>query len=312
MRIAGSAYSDMAVSQLNLLSAQQVKLQNQVSTGQRVQKPEDDPAAMAEGLSLQAQNSTVTQYSQNISTLQARANTVYTALDQLKTLSDRATEIATQADGTASPAQLQAYATEVGQLIQQAVSLANTKDGSQYIFAGTKSDQSPFTTTTDANGNITAVSYRGNTSVMQTQIADGTTMSVDVPGANTTGSGPRGVFSDSRYGADIFNHLISLQNHLQSGDTAAISSTDSPALLKDEDNIIYQVSANGVAQTRLTTAASAASSQQSSLQTAFTNLTGADLTQTIVDLTQAQNTYQAALAGSSALLKMQQSLLNYL
>src|ERR1039457_2005448 len=125
MRIAGTTYSDIAVSQLNFLSAQQTKLQNQVSTGQRVQKREDDPAAMAEGLSLQAQNSTATQYSQNISTLQSHASTVYSALDQLKTISDRATEIATQADGTASHAQLQAYATEVGQLIQQTVSLAN-------------------------------------------------------------------------------------------------------------------------------------------------------------------------------------------
>jgi flagellar hook-associated protein 3 FlgL len=312
MRIAGTTYSDIAVSQLNLLTAQQTQLQNQVSTGQRVRKPEDDPAAMAKGLSLQAENSAAAQFSRNISMLQNRANTVYGALDQLKTISDRASEIATQADGTASPAELQSFATEVGQLIQQAVSLANTKDGSQYVFAGTNSGQPAFTTTTDANGNVTGVAYQGNTSVMQTQIADGTTMTVDSPGQNATGTGARGVFSDSRYGADFFNHLISLENHLQSGDTTSISSTDAPALAKDEDNIIYQVSANGVAQSRLTTAASIASNRQTSLQTAFSSLTGADLTQTIVDLTQTQNTYQAALESSSALLKMQQSLLQYL
>lgn len=312
MRIAGTTYIDNIVSQLNLLTAQQSQLQSQVSTGQRVQKPEDDPAAMAQGLSLQAENSTITQYSNNISTLQTRATTVYNALDQIKTISDRANEIATQADGTTNSSTLQSYATEVAQLIKQAVSLANSKDGSQYIFAGTNSGQPAFTTTTDADGNITAVTYQGNTSVRQTEIADGTTMTVDSPGANATGTGARGVFSDSRYGADFFNHLISLENHLQSGDTASISATDEPALTKDEDNIIYQVSANGVAQSALTNAASVASNRQASLQTTFSNLTGADITQSIVDLSKTQTTYQAALQSSSILLQMQSSLLNCL
>jgi flagellar hook-associated protein 3 FlgL len=312
MRIAGTTYSETLVNQLNTLTAQQRQLQNQVSTGQRVQQPEDDPAAMAEGLSLQSQTSAVTQYAQNISTLQTRANTTYNALTEIKTISDRANEIATEADGTKTPSELQAYATEVAQLIQQAVQIANTKNNGQYVFAGTASGQQPFTATTDADGNVTAVSYQGNTSVNQTEIDQGTTIAVDIPGANTTGSGARGLFSDSRYGADFFSHLISLQNDLQSGDTTAVQSTDAPALTKDEDNIIYQVSANGVAQSRLDSAASAATTQQSALQTAFSNTTGADLTQSITDLSQAQNTYTAALESSSVLLKLQQTLLNYL
>ena len=33
---------------------------------------------------------------------------------------------------------------------------------------------------------------------------------------------PRGLITDSRFGADFFNHLISLQDHLLAGDSAAI------------------------------------------------------------------------------------------
>ena len=47
MRIAGTSYTDSMINQLNYLSTQQYLLQGQISTGQRVQKPEDDPAAMA-------------------------------------------------------------------------------------------------------------------------------------------------------------------------------------------------------------------------------------------------------------------------
>jgi flagellar hook-associated protein 3 FlgL len=312
MRIAGTSYTDSMVSHLNLLSAQEYQLQNEASTDQSISAPEDDPAGMAAALNLQAQNSAVTQYAQNITTLQTRATTTGSALTSLQTLTDRASEIATSADGATSPSALQADATEVTQLIQQAAQLMNSKNGSQYVFGGTDSSQAPFTVSTDANGNVTAVTYSGNTAVTQSQIAANTTMSVDVPGENNSGSGARGVVSDSRYGADLFNHLIALQNDLQSGNTSAITSTDAANLSKDDDNIIWQVANNGAAQSRLTAAASFASTQQSGLQTSLTNVAGADLAQTLTQLTQAQNAYQVALQTSSQILQMQQSVLSSL
>jgi flagellar hook-associated protein 3 FlgL len=312
MRIAGTSYADTLVNQLNYLTSQQYLLQSQVSTGQRIQKPEDDPGGMAEALGLQAQSSMTNQYAQNISTLQNNAGTAYNALQQIKTISDRAGEIATLADGTKTPAELQSYATEVNQLIQQAVQLANSKNGNNYLFSGTNSNTTPFTATTDANGNVTSVTYQGNTNVAQTAIAQGTTLTSDTPGENNTGSGPRGLLADSRYGADFFNHLISLQKDLASGNTAAISKTDQPALTKDEDNLIYQISNNGVLQSRLDSAATTASNIQSSLQQSMTKVAGVDMTQAITNLSQTQSTYQAALQSSSVLLQLQQSVLQYL
>lgn len=312
MRIAGTSYTESMINQLNVLSTQQYLLQSQISTGQRIQAPEDDPAGMAQALSLQADTSAQTQYAQNISNLQTSANTAYSAMQQLKTISDRAGEIATLADGTATSAQLQSYASELNQLIQQSVQVANTKDGDSYAFSGTRSDVQPFTATRDANGNVTAVSYQGNTNVSQAEIAQGTTLSVGVPGANTTGSGPRGLLADSRYGADFFNHLIALQKDLASGNTANISKVDQPALSKDEDNLIYQISNNGVLQSRLDSAATSASNLQSALQQSLTKVAGVDVTKAITDLSQAQSTYQAALASSSVLLQLQQSVMVYL
>ena len=312
MRIAGTSYTDSMVSQLNLLSAQQYQLQNQASTGQAISAPSDDPAGMALALNLQAGNSAVTQYAQNISKLQNRATISGNALTSLKTISDRAGEIATAADGAATPAQLQAYASEVTQLIQQAAQIMNAKDGSQYVFGGTASAGAPFVVSTDASGNVTAVTYSGNSSVAQSEISQNVTMTVDAPGENASGAGPRGVISDSRSGADFFNHLISLQNNLLSGNTNAISATDAPNLSKDEANIIYQVASNGATQTRLTAAASFASSQQSGLQQHLTSVAGADLAQTLTQLTQANNAYQIALQTSSQMLQLQQSVLNSL
>ena len=312
MRIAGTSYNDSMISKLNLLSARQYQLQNQSSTGQTISAPSDDPAGMMEALNLQADNSAVTQYAQNITTLQNRATISGNALSSLKTISDRVGEIATAADGTASPAQLQSYASEMTQLIQQAAQIMNTKDGSQYVFGGTASGSAPYTVSTDAEGNVTAVTYSGNSSVAQSEVSQNATMAVDAPGENTSGSGARGVISDSRYGADLFNHLISLQNNLLSGNTDAISSTDAPNLSKDEDNIIYQVASNGATQTRLTAAASFASSQQSGLQQNLTSVAGADSAKTLTQLSAANNAYQLALQTASEILQLQQTVLNSL
>ena len=312
MRIAGTSFTDSMVSQLNLLSTRQYQLQNQASTGQTISAPSDDPGGMALALNLQADSRAVAQYAQNISTLQNRATISGNALMSLKTISDRIGEIATAADGTATPAKLQAYASEVTQLIQQAAQIANTKDGSQYVFGGTASGSAPFAAITDTSGNVTAVTYSGNSSVAQSEVSQNVTMTVDAPGVNNSGSGARGVICDSRYGADFFNHLISLQNHLLAGNTNAISSTDAPNLSKDEDNLIYQVAANGATQTRLTAAASFASSEQSGLQQNLSNVAGADMAKTLTQLSQANNAYQLALQTTSQILQLQQSVLNSL
>ena len=53
MRVTGNTFSNALVSQLGYLTAQQAKLQNRVSTGQRIQSPEDDPAAQRRVMDLQ-------------------------------------------------------------------------------------------------------------------------------------------------------------------------------------------------------------------------------------------------------------------
>ena len=104
--------------------------------------------------------------------------------------------------------------------------------------------------------------------------------------------------------------MIALQNDLTSGNTTAISGTDSTNLQNDEDNMTYQVANNGNVQDRLTAAASLASSQSNSLSGLVTNASGADLVNTLSELNQTQTAYQAALESSATI--MQLSILNYL
>lgn len=313
MRIGTDSYVNSMLGQINALSTQLQSLGNEASTGLSIQAPSDNPGAMVTTLNDLASQSAEQQYTSNITTLQSQANSVYSALQSLQSITSQAQSIVTEAgSGTASQTTLNEYASQVTALIQQAVQLVNSQDPAtgQYLFGGTASGQQPFTVTTDSSGNVTGVTYQGNSSVNQTEIASGITVLVDVPGANTSGGGAQGLITDSRSGADLFNHLIALQNDLQSGNTSAISGTDATNLQNDENNMTYQVANNGNVQTRLSTASSFATSQSTSLNQDISNASSADIVQVMTQLNQTQVAYEAALEATSRI--MQVSLVNFL
>lgn len=311
MRIAFNSISNNLIGQLSTLSSRQSQLQTQAATGKRISQLSDDPAAMGRVLSAQVRGSQLGQYRSNIAALQQTATSTGDAIQSLQTIAQRAGEIATLADGTKSPQDLQNYATEVNQLIQQGVQVMNSQYQGNYLFGGTIGGQAPFAATTDGSGNVTGVAYQGNQSVPEAEIAPGITVSGQIVGANSTGSGPAGLITDSRTGADFFNHLIALRNDLQTANTTAISSTDAPALNKDEDNITNQMAANGAVQAQLTTADSLAASQSTALQQSISQDSDADLAQTLTQLSATQTAFQAALQSGATLLNHGQSLLDY-
>jgi flagellar hook-associated protein 3 FlgL len=313
MRVSFNSFPDSFISQLASLKSQQAQLQNQVATGKRVSQLDDDPAAMAQVLDAQTQNNQLNQYQQNIASLQTTATASYNAISGLQTLSSRAGEIATLAsDGTKSQQDLNNYATEVNQLIQQGVTLMNSQSNGGYLFGGTASSAAPFTAATDSSGNVTGVTYNGNSTVPSVEVASGLTVSAQVPGVNTSGTGPAGIITDSGTGADFFNHLIDLRNNLQSGNTSAITSTDSAALTKDEDNITLQMGTNGLVQSQLTNAASLATAQSSALTQTVSQDSDADLATTMTELSSAQTAYEAALQSGGSILSKNISLLDYI
>jgi flagellar hook-associated protein 3 FlgL len=311
MRVSSLSFGDSFLYQTNQLENEQNVLQGQATTGLQFTMPGDDPASMSEALDLQADTSESTQYQSNITQLQDSATTSYNALNGLQTLISQANTIAAGIDGTTSPQQLNSDASEISGLIQQALQLGNTQDSNgNYIFGGTNASTPPFVATTDANGDVTGVTYQGNTSVAQAEIAPGVTVSAQTIGANTTGTGPRGLITDTRYGADLFNHLITLQSDLNAGNVNAVNTTDAQNLANDENNIAYQVGSNGVVQSELTNSSSVATQQATNLTAQMSNLTSANLAETLTHLQQTETSYQAAL--ESGVQVMQISLLNYL
>lgn len=313
MRVPTTTYTAAFTNDLNTLRSRQSALQQQAATGLRVSAASDDPAAMQHALNFIADKTSAQQYNANVTGMLDRTNNIYSVLAALQSIASKAGEDATTAGNPAlANSNRDALVTELNTLIDHAVVLANTKDPTTGagIFGGTSGSAQPFAATRDSSGNVTAVNYTGNESVNAAEISQGATMTVDVPGANTTSSGAHGLFTDARNGADFFGNLIKLRDDITAGNTTAVASTDSPALLKDSDNLIFHIGSLGAAQTRLNLTATTLQNQVSALDKNISDATNADLVQTMVQLTQAQNSYQAALQSGAKI--MQLSILNYI
>lgn len=297
MRIPTNNFSTTLVSQLQHLTGRQASLQNQVATGQRISDPSDDPAAIARVLRLQGEKSEIQQFSRNHDRAMNVSQSSFSAIKQMKEASDRAGEIAVLGVGTSGPQALQAYAKEADQMLEQALQTANTKYSGEHLFGGTKSSTAPFAATRDAAGRITAISYNGAANGAEVRISEGAKLSPFTTGA------------ENQKLADFMNNLVGLRDALETGTGAAVQATR-PSLETSENDFLVTLSGIGAKQTRLETDQAQNESRFQELDRLTSQEVDADIPSTVVELTQAQTSYQAALQSGAKILSM--SLLDYI
>lgn len=317
MRVSSNTFSNNLRLNMMKLSDRQLRLQNQISTGQRITTASDDPKAMRRVLDLRNEATKLDQYQDNINTLREQANVVYSTVNGLKRLSDRASEIATMADGSKAPTAISAYAKEIDQLLEEAARLANTQHRDVYIFSGTKSKTATYDITRNTDNQISAVDFKGNANSTEIDIAPSTSVK-----GNYSGEGDQGVLQNSSNGADFLNNLIQLRDQLYIGaDTSLTKDARLAALTtvkdtvvqnldKDEVNFIDQFSSIGATLSRLETSEAITNSQLDSIEPLVSNEVDADLADSLVRLNEIQNAYTAALQSGGTLMKT--SLLDYL
>jgi flagellar hook-associated protein 3 FlgL len=297
MRIATNSISDGIINQIQQLTSQQAKLQNEVGTGQRISQPEDDPAAIGRVLNLESEGRQISQYASNAASALEMAQASFSGLSVIKKVSDRAGQLATLGTGVIGSTAMSAYATETNQLIEQAVQAANTQFNGNYIYAGTAVTPPPITVTRDSTGQITSVSYAGNSAQAAIPLSEATSVTPSTSGATNTGL------------ATFINNLVSLRNALNSGNAATVSAAQ-PGLATSEDLIVSSIADNGGVQMRIEAAQAQQTESTASVNQLISTETSADLPSTIVKLNQTQIAYQAALQSATIIMKL--SLLDYI
>jgi flagellar hook-associated protein 3 FlgL len=297
MRIATNMISGIAINQIEDLDGNVSKLQTQVTTGQRVSRPEDDPTAVGQLVNLQARQQTLAQYQQNASTALQVSQTSTSALTNLKSVSDRASEIATLGSSTEGSSEAAAYGTETNQLLEQAVQLANTSASGSYVFGGTATQAAPFQVTRDATGNITRVTYNGSGTTASIPVTDSASVSPYTDATTNQGL------------ADFLNNLVSLRDALNNNDSTTVS-TVSGNLQTSESTIINSISEQGAVQSGIQVIQAQQQTAVTNLETLVSDNRDVDMAQAMTQLSQAQVAYQAALQSTATILS--KSLISYL
>lgn len=138
---------------LNKAKRKLENLQTQGSTLKKLTKPSDDPVGNIEVLTLSSRKSDNEQYMRNIQYGLMNLNIVEQSLDQLTEIMNKAKELAIQqASDFYDPEIRGGVATEVKQLRNHAMAIANKRVGQKYIFAGYNTLQQPFNQDGSYNG----------------------------------------------------------------------------------------------------------------------------------------------------------------
>ncbi|OAM88648.1 flagellar hook-associated protein FlgL [Termitidicoccus mucosus] len=293
MRVSTNTVSNSILRQLTKLGEQQTLFNTQVATGQRIFNPSDDPAAAGRVISNQTEQRKISQYLTNIGKALELSQATYGGLEKIKAVSDRAGELATLGAGAISTDAMAAYAAEVDELIEEAVTLGNSRFGGDYLFAGTAVDTAPFTW--NAAGD--AIEYNGNTSQLGIPVSDGSAIKPGSAGATNESI------------ADFINQLVGLRDALLSGDTTAVNDLRA-GLEATEDVFVTALSGQGAVQMRLEVTQTQHESRMDNLEQVISNDADVDLTTAYVKLSRVSTAYEAALASSSNIMRM--SLLDFL
>ena len=160
-----------------------VKLQQQIASGLRVNRPSDDPAATLRILPLKSDLRRLDLMIENTNLAKETLNTGAASLEDASAIIQRVRELAIQgANGTVSAGDRASLGQEIDQILQQMVSVANAQRGGRFLFGGTVTNKPPFALITGPNGS--RVEYRGNLETLTVDVAPGVQTALNIPGSD--------------------------------------------------------------------------------------------------------------------------------
>ena len=270
--------------------------QARVNTGKQVQRPSDNPTGVAQSLEYRERVSELDQFSRTIDSAKGFAATSEAALDNISSLTRQARTLGVQAasDGVDSQSRT-AIASQLQNIIAQVASIANTKYGSQYVFAGQRTDTAPIQPTT------TGYQYTGGTSAtndadITLDIGRSESIKVNVPGDQ--------VFTP------LLAALGKLRDDTASAATGQVSRDDLASVDTQINNVLGARADLGSRVQRLDLTKLRNDVTKQNYTKFISNIEDADIPTSVVELQTAQTAYQAALQSTSR--TFQNSLLDFI
>ncbi|HEU4964905.1 MAG TPA: flagellar hook-associated protein FlgL, partial [Bacilli bacterium] len=219
MRVTQGMLNSNMLNYLNANNTRMSKYQEMLASGQKLNRPSDDPVAVGYAMRYTEQISRNDQYQRNIDAAMSNLDFLDTSLNQVNEVLKRARELAVRATTESmSIESRQAVAKEIHQLHDQLVGIGNTQFNGQYIFNGQKTDVQPY------NPNDTNAMYdAADPGQIHYAVSDGITIPVNVSGERLFGS--KVTPGNEATSDNVFAIMAQLEQDLLADNQAGISAS---------------------------------------------------------------------------------------
>lgn len=307
MRVTNRMMNNTLLLNLNRGLARLERINNQLGTKKKINRPSDDPVKTGVILRTSTSIRETEQYIRNLDAAVSWLDAADVILQDVVSVIHRAKELAvagasTHLDETAR----QALADEIAQLHDNLLQLANSTHGGRYLFAGQHTDKKPFSgggVTGDRINDVTfLMSLTDDETKIEFEIAPGITIDVNVISYNPDDNPQEGLFMP------IFNALQELYGELvdETGDP------DIPLQDLDNslDNVLRKISELGGKQNRVELARERMLDLQLNLTRILSEEQDLDYAEAIMELKMEEFAYRTALAVGARII--QPSLVDFL
>lgn len=270
-------------------------LQNQLSTGRRINKPSDDPVGISFSMRYRTELSSNEQYQSNVDAGLSWLSFSDTMMDQAGSVMQRVRELAVAAsNGTNPQAALDTMKKEVDQLYEQMVDIGNSQFSGKYVFNGQLTDVKPYSL---ANAETEST----DDSLIEFEVGAGVRIPVNVLGDK--------IFGYPTDSDNVFKAIKDFSTALAAGDFPAINA--SIGVLDSRMNKMLDVRSDiGAKTNRIELVEARLKDISLNVESLQSKTEDADMSIVITNLKTDENVYQASLAAGSKLI--QPSLMDFL
>lgn len=301
IRVTVGSSQTASLAGLQAASQQLATLQEQLSTGQQISRPSDDPAGTVRALELRGDLKRNAQYARSSADAAGWLSTADTAYGQITDLVQRVRTLTVQGlnSGASTGASAKAVANEIASIREAAVKLANASYNGQPVFGGTTiygqpgGPSAPFEV--DGSG---AVVYRGDENAIFRTIGDHNRIQINQTGSQALGADGSNLF-------DLMDRIIT---------SLTTDGVPEAGQLTEIDDAIGRLSsaraASGASLARVEAAQDTQATDKISLKTNLSQIQDIDLAEVAIQVNTAKVVYQAALQTTANIRQM--SLLDFL
>ena len=188
-------YVSNLVGSLDQTQASEQQLTSELSSGVRVTSLSQNPVASGENVVLLNQIQQDDSFTQTSSAVTGQLQVADSALGSVVSQLTQAVSLATSANnGTMNSSDTKSIGNQIAGILDEVQSLANSSYQGQYIFSGSQTTSTPFSTSSATTPAVTA--YNGDEDVNYLETPNGQRIQLNVPGDQIfLGSGTNSVFA---------------------------------------------------------------------------------------------------------------------